>query len=428
MQKSLESNKNLDDPRKGDGGGTSPEKLDMIEKRDFLELNNKVMEVVQPYCNQAREVAKCDAEGRAYTGHTEKHVVQVAEKSQETADALESVIGKGTLSDKATLERNENEPNRVNFGFGIDRNILETAALSHDTGMSGGYKITETNGEDGQPHYDVSECKNFNDIRSNHSLNSAINVLGNREQYNNMGFSNEQVDIIAAECMAHSKSNSGVKDLNSKEDWGKCFDKIDATVQAYNEEYPGQEISFNRSAFEQNYEKLGQLATSALALRIGDVSRDSHPNDEAQSGEKVHVDRSTINDNVNSRENEVANADVKIADDNIESQKSREVHVGEQNITENHTSLDDNGKVTHKITINDMNSGKLCTQAAIQEHIGEMGSDGTKGTNVDARFDVNIKFDGECSESTIDSYDTFRDKMSTIYENVQINYPWDKEE
>ncbi len=230
--------------------------------------------------------------------------------------------------------------------------------------------------------------------------------------------------------MAHSKSNSGVKDLNSKSDWSGCFDKIDAAVDAYNKDHPEQPVSFDRSAFENDDKKLGQTAAAALSLRIGDVSKDSHPDAVSQSGEQIHVDRSSINDSAGNFKDEVADADISRGDaqENVDSPKSRQVHAGEQNIIENHTVREADGAVSHEITVMDGNSAPKCTQEAITDHIGELAS------APDAHFETKINFNGECSEETKASYNDYRDHMENArddqtgklkYANVSIHYPWD---
>ena len=390
-----------------------------------------VKEITQHYYDEARTLAQNSDVGRDFTDHTEAHVEQVAEKSLETADALESAIEKGEFQ----IEN----PNadHINFVGNIDKSVLEGAALSHDTGMSGNgyaleYKVDE-NGkkqfikdEDGNYIVKNEDNNNFNEVRENHSLNSAVNVLADREKYKELGYSDSQIDMMAAECMAHSKSSSGVANLNSKSDWSDCFDRVDATVAKYNEDHPDSPIAFDRTQFESNDEKLGQLATSTLALRVGDVSRDSGPEAISQSGEKVYVDRDTLNDNGGSVKEELSGADITRGENHetIDSTKSRQVHTGEQNITENHTTCDANGNVNHEITVNDGNSAPKCTQDAISDHLGEFAS--AKGGN----FNIEVKFDSPCSPESKASYEDFRKQIEgdSKYDNITITYPWDKEE
>jgi len=390
-----------------------------------------VKEITQHYYDDARTLAQNSDVGRDFTDHTEAHVEQVAEKSLETADALEAAIEKGQF------QIENPDADHINFVGNIDKSVLEGAALSHDTGMSGNgyaleYKVDE-NGkkqfikdDDGNYVVKNEDNNNFNEVRENHSLNSAVNVLADREKYKELGYTDSQIDMMAAECMAHSKSSSGVANLNSKADWSDCFDRIDATVAKYNEDHPDSPITFDRSQFESNDEKLGQLATSTLALRVGDVSRDSGPEAISQSGEKVYVDRDTLNDEGGSVKEELSGADITRGENHeaIDSTKSRQVHTGEQNITENHTTCDANGNVNHEITVNDGNSAPKCTQDAISDHLGEFAS--AKG----GKFNVEVKFDSPCSPESKASYEDFRKQIEgdSKYDNISITYPWDKEE
>ena len=324
----------------------------------------------------------------------------------------------------------------------IDKITLKGTALSHDTGMAGnGYALTPVLREDGKLLKDENgkkvyekdvdgnyvihpENNNFKEVRENHSLNSAINVLKNRDQYKEAGYTDEQVDKMAVECMAHSKSNSGVANLNSKSDWLDCFDRIDATVETHNKDHSDSPISFDRSAFENDANKLGSLASETFALRVGDVSRDSFAGAEAHSGEKVNVDRDSLNNRAGLIEGELEGAIITIGDnrDSIDSIKSRQVHAGEQNICDNHTYLGNGGSLTHEITVSDGVSAPQCTQEALRDHLGELAS------ARDGEFDVNIEFTEPCDDYARESYEKFRDDATGKYENVSIHYPWDEEE
>ena len=393
-----------------------------------------VKEITQHYYDDARTLAQGSEIGQNFTDHTEAHVEQVAEKSLEAADALESAIDKGTFKIES------DDPDHVELVGNIDKSVLEGAALSHDTGMSGnGYALEYYKGEDGKKHCRRDEegnivvkkenNANFDEVRENHSLNSAINVLADREKYKELGYSDSQVDMMAAECMAHSKSSSGVADLNSRSDWGECFDRIDAAIDQYNKDHPDEpNLTFDRKRFESNDEKMGQLATSTLALRVGDVSRDSGPEAISQSGKKVYVDRNTVNDAGGTKDEEVKNAEITRGEnrEEITNEISRPIHVGEQNIVENHTICNEDGSVVHEIKVDDANSAPKCTQKAISDHIGEFAS--ASGGN----FIMDIDFNTPTSEKTKDdpvrkSYDDFRNDMQAKYKNIEITYPWDKE-
>ena len=412
--------------------GDPPQEYDGVNP----ETAYKVRDITAAYYEQAGDLARSDKVGRVFTDHKEDHVEMVADKSIEAGDAIKTAVENGGL-------RRINEEGRVAFSSDIDKMSLEGAALSHDTGMAGnGYELTpildekgiQAKDEHGQKLFEKNpdgsyvvqpeSNKDFNVVRDNHSLNSAINVLANRDQYKAAGYSDVQVDKMAAECMAHSKSSSGVSDLNSKANWSDCFDRIDSTVTAYNSDHPDAPISFDRSSFEGDDKQLESLATETFALRIGDVSRNSGPEAEAHSGEAVYVDRSTINDHAGSVEGELKNANITIGEngDPIENIKSRQVHVGEQNIIDNHTYVGDNGNLAHEVTVADGSSAPKCTQEALNDHLGELAS------AKDGEFDVDISFDRPCDEYAKESYEKFRDEAAGKYDNVNIHYPWDKEE
>lgn len=429
--------------KRSDSSDTS-EKPERYESEN-PEMANKVRDITSPYYEQAGDLARNNEKGRAFTDHKEDHVEMVADKSLEAGDAIKSAVENGSLGQSA-------KEGRVAFSADIDNATLEGAALSHDTGMAGnGYALTpllDENGsqvkdEHGQKMYEKTDGSyvihpetnsDFDEVRGNHSLNSAINVLANRDQYKDAGYSDAQVDKMAAECMAHSKSSSGVSDLNSEENWSDCFDRIDSTVAAYNADHPDATISFDRSAFEGDDKQLGSLASETLALRVGDVSRDSGPDAEAHSGEAVHVDRSTIDDHAGDAKKEIQNADIYLGDSKFEStpdmtdeQKrninfSRMIHAGEQNITDNNTFVGNDGNVTHEVTVADGCSAPKCTQHALEDHLGELAS------AKDGQFDVSIKFDSPCDDFAKESYEEFRDDAKKHYRNVSIQYPWDEEE
>ena len=392
------------------------------------EMADAVRDITSPYYEKAGELARHNDSGRLFTDHKEDHVEMVAEKSLEAGDAIKEAIEKKGLGQSGG-------DGRVTLSPDIDKKTLEGAALSHDTGMAGdGYalsyhEVKDANGKDvkiydknpdGSYVIHREDNSNFNEVRENHSLNSALNVLENREKYREAGYSDTQIDKMAAECMAHSKSSSGVSDLNSKSNWSDCFDRMDAAIDAYNADHPDAKISFDRSAFEENDEQLGSLASETLALRVGDVSRSSGPDAEAHSGEAVHVDRTTLDNRAESAEDEVKNANISIGEngDRVDNEKSRTIHAGEQNIINNSTYVGEDGLFTHEVTVADGTSAPNCTQNALKDHIGEMAS--AKGEN----FDMHVIFEKPCDEHAMDSYMDFKSRMATMFPNVNLEYHW----
>lgn len=373
-----------------------------------------VKSIVQCFLAKAGDLAKKSDLGKNFTDHREKHSEMVAIKALEAADAIEKALTYKAMG-KTCMK------GRVKFEAGIDKAALEGAAISHDTGMSGtGYALDSSNGS-----YSVRilDSTNFDVVRCNHPFNSALNVLSNRTQYTDLGYTDTQVDIMAVECMIHSKSCSGVSDLNSMSDWQNCFARIEAGVAAYNRDHPDHQISFNRQLFLTDTKLLGRVAAAGLALRIGDVSRDSGPGAISQVGEPIYVDRSKIHNHAGTMDGEIEGVPiVRGADyEEIQDFKSRRIHAGEQNISYNRTHFDKTrGYVIHEITVRDSNSAPKCTQNAIQEHLGELR------TARDEQFIVHISFEDDYDDVIKEDYTAFRDNLSAKGVNYSIIYPWDE--
>lgn len=391
---------------------------------DNPEIADKVREIVKDSFAEAKALSFSAREGkmngRFFTDHKEKHVEMVAEKSLEAARAISSAV---ILASGCERTRSEGT---IPFSSNIDNAVLEGAGLSHDTGMRGdGYTLIVS--EDNTYSAVRTNNNNFDEIRKNHSLNSALNILINREKYIAAGYSNEQVDKMAAECMAHSKSSSGVTNLNSREQWSDCFNRIDVAVAAYNRDHVNGPITFNRGIFENDDEQLGALASETLALRIGDVSRDSYPGAEAQSGENVYVDISLLGRG-NTWEAEIGNPNsVTIGEyhESVDSELSRRIHAGEQNISENHTVAGGDGEIFHRITIRDSSVAPLCTQEAINDHVGELA------TASEGQYVVEIDFESSWDEGAYNTYSTFAHNIMQIlrtkgHRNISFSFPWDR--
>ena len=392
-----------------------------------------------PYYEAAVQVARNSPDlGRDFTDHKTAHAEMVAVKALEAGRAIIEAVARGALGGEAA-------EGRVALNGQIDLMALEGAALFHDTGMcGGGYAMLEDLDKDGVPERDASgrivylrgahglyemaneDDLNFAQVRTYHSLNSGIFVLANRSGLRDAGFTDLQVDRMAAACMAHSKSNSGVRDLNSKADWAECFDRLDAGAMAWNIDHQDAPISFDRTPFEADDALLGALASETLALRVGDVSRDSGPDAEVQTGETVRVDRDTLDSYGGSITAELENAVITIGEMNedVRSEKSRQVHAGEQNITENHTFVGEEGVLTHEITVADGCSAPRCTQQAVDDHLGELYS------ARDGRFAVWVlfqRFEDDGEGFFRDSWEDFRVQAANDYPNIEIQYPWDGE-
>ena len=117
--------------------------------------------------------------------------------------------------------------------------------------------------------------------------------------------------MVALDCMGHSKSCSGVRDLTSHEQWTNCFNRIDEAVELYNQKYPAAQIYFDKSiwttgetykkpseknskqlvdVYKFNRETLARSASTIAALRLGDANREAARFPYTQGGEAIWVD------------------------------------------------------------------------------------------------------------------------------------------
>ena len=297
---------------------------------------------------------------RTYSDHGTHHAALVATKSLEAADAIE----------------------RANFGnvwySSIDRRELEVAAIMHDTGMDGGQFKTYTDG---------------NALRKDHSLNSAIHVLENREAIAALSVN---VDAVALDCMGHSKSCSGVRDLTSREQWTDCFNRIDAAVELYNQKFPNAKIFFDKSTWTDgttylrgskiiynfNRETLARTAATVAASRLGDANREAAQFPYTQGGERIEVDFDSYVTPAKDWHAEISKAKIFIVNENgtrtsllsgiDENGFGRMYMSGEGNLS---MSCEFNSKTQNVREVFKVFNGKsfpLSTQICIEERLGEL--------------------------------------------------------
>lgn len=365
------------------------------EIKDIDDAIKGIRDLTKENIKEATNIALNNKHGEYYTDHNEGHIEQVTYKSIEAGKAFADMAADGGF-DYGDVANNDK---LVKFGSDIDYKVLAGAAMSHDTGMSDhGYNVYMNKGEpkrdaDGKIEIklqDNIDRKEFDNVRSSHTLNSAINILKRRDEYTKLGYSDEQIDNMAVLAFAHSKSNSGLQNLINKDNWKTCFDVLDAAIGKYNEDNAdAATIKFDRSkAFSDD--NLSKLALSTLALRVGDVSRDSGDGALSQSGEIININKERIKKDAKNFKDEVSDDNsvmIKTADGKIKSMKnddedsyikSRQCHTGEQNIIHNKTYYDKNThQLVHEILINDGEHAKYCTAEAIKDHIGEFGSAGS---------------------------------------------------
>ena len=380
---------------------------------------NSLNKIFQNYYKRAKEIALNNEEGQVYTDHNTEHFMMVLDK---TTSIIKSI--KEYVTSKPSASTNDTD--YIPFSDKVNSNVITAISLAHDTGMCGfGYTFCiDSNGlyikqKDNYYKMKPLNITDYSEIRTNHGLNSALIVLQNRKELRNLGFTDVEIDEIATICMSHFISTSGVFNVNSKKNWFECFLRINSAIKAYNNDNTNSLIYFDeKPLISDNY--LRTLATESLAIRLGDVSRDSGPKAKSQSGEIVFVDRNSFNNKGNSIESELKNAHITIGDSGKEilSLKSRQVHAGEQNILFNETHIGSNNSLVHTITVKDGNSVPKCTQTAIHDHTRVLASAPKES------FDVEIKFLKNCDAFSKSSYNSFRNDCIKEYTNINIIYPW----
>ena len=366
------------------------------------ELSAHVLNDAMQFYNTASDVAEEEHNTflATFTDHGVKHILEVANKSQEAADAIDEIVkGDG-------------------FYQPVDRKTLQVAALLHDVGM------------DGDDHVDYSS-DNGNAVRADHPMNSAIHVLEMADTIKKYGVDPETVALVV---LTHSKSCSGLSDLRNEADWSHCVDELRRHVEIYNDQHPNNPIDFDiskftdgsthparrsipalkkqekiwnnthsadepfvprKEAYNFDKKKLGEMVSMAAALRLGDANRDAPEIPITQSGRNISLDwksyksapdgLATLEDRANaegfaSRAFLVGKNGniIKPGTDGFDMKgMSRKTYYGEGNISSMKTSIDHKeGKMSGEYTIKDPKLFPCSTQAAIAERVGEMATMG----------------------------------------------------
>ena len=329
------------------------------EVREKHEVARKVSE---EYYKKGRELAESYQQLRSFTDHNSLHIDQVCEKTLKAAEVLEDCL--------------RNDPN---YGP-IDEGEALAAARLHDTGMDGD---TSRNYQDIDGKGTVDDGTK---LRKDHASNSAMHILENRDALEAAGVDPDRVAFYA---FAHSKSSSGLSDLNSEECWNKAFDNIEKFVEMHNNN-PNctQKVSFDRSKFDDPEVRASARSTIA-ALRFGDANRDAPEGDQnlTQGGGVIEVDSSGYDRNheygdwEEERKAFKATAtypDGRVAhtgtDDFDKTKYSTGIYVGEGNLSTINCVKGKNNEITEEFAVKDATMAPHCTFNAINERLGEMST------------------------------------------------------
>ena len=293
--------------------------VDEYQERLTPKEIEEIKAIVGPHYENGKEIAQDVEEFKTYKEHHDYingHIEKVRSKSLEAADTLSEHF-------------KENDYGGL-YSPNIDRRTLEITALYHDTGMDGNLSPEEfkkakeeynNNPENRRKYvekylknakkeaavqgtiFDINDAtiranKDFEEngfgktIRPNHSLESAIHALRDRENISKYG---ANADQVALNCLLHSKSNSGLKNIHSEKDWHKAVERLEKRVNEFNKTHPNEQIKFDSSFLinedgKFNQEKLKEMRSEALALRIGDANGHDSKSKTSQNGTTLEFD------------------------------------------------------------------------------------------------------------------------------------------
>lgn len=363
--------------------------------RDLPETEFKeYQERVAPIYENNRQIAGKIPDFDFYKEHNSRHIELTCDKTQQVCEVIKETMKADDYAGCYTPD--------------IDSRTVRIAALYHDTGMD--HNVTPETFEE-----EKSRCKTADfekSFRSEHSLQSAIHVLRDREFIEKHG---DNADNIAMLCYLHSKSTSGVVNLCSGSQLKNAVESLTAAVNEFNKNHSDERISFSDSFLkpresdsegkskEYGIGECGRFRTEAWCLRMGDSNAHDSKSRISQNGKPLDFDITeswnnggekftdtlkeitkygahNILDYSNAREKcikeEVQYADVRIAgqkldDENDRNGVQRMFAVGEGNFK----SLDvvnENGVPTERIVLENANAFPLSTQQCIEERAKEM--------------------------------------------------------
>lgn len=440
------------------------EQKDQIKYKEVLKTKelDELRAVASVHYKNGKQLGDKVPEFNTYKEHHDiesGHIEKVRVKSLEAADALETHFSQNDYDGLYS-------PN-------IDRRTIEVMSIYHDTGMDGNIKAEDYETERaafisdegirekfvanalskkekeaveaGKPFDRVAEEQKANEkfvregfenhFRPNHSLESAIHALRDRESISKLGVS---ADEVALGCLVHSKSNSGLRNIASEDDWRVAVGRLQDRVDEFNQSHLEEQIHFDSSfllnkddSFTQ--EKLAEMRSEAIVLRIGDANGHDTNSRTSQNGKAIEftLEQKTVTDKLPSDfeskfENgdyeayflEVQSADVKV--DGVELNNSndpkgisRMFAVGEGNFQSLNCEVEGNGTIKQNFELCDGNAFPLSTQHCIEERLGEYK------TAQPMNYTPVVKLGNNYSDEVYKSYLAFADRIERDY-NVKM--------
>ena len=440
------------------------EQKDRIKYKEVLEAKelDELRDVASVHYENGKRLGDKVPEFNTYKEHHDiesGHIEKVRVKSLEAADALEAHFSHNDYDGLYS-------PN-------IDRRTIEVMSIYHDTGMDGNIKAEDYETERATFISDEAQREKYvsnalakkekevaetgkifdreteekkanekferegfeNHFRPNHSLESAIHVLRDRESISKLGVN---ADEVALGCLVHSKSNSGLRNIASEDDWRVAVGRLQNRVDEFNQSHPDEQIHFDSSFLLNkddsfNQEKLSEMRSEAIVLRIGDANGHDTNSRTSQNGKAIEftLEEKNATDELPSDfeskfENgdyeayflEVQSAAVKV--DGVELNNandpkgvSRMFAVGEGNFQSLNCEVEDSGTIKQNFELCDGNAFPLSTQHCIEERLGEYK------TAQPMNYTPVVKLGKNCSNEVYESYLAFADRVERDY-NVRM--------
>lgn len=388
-------------------------KIEVSHKKEVFEAEElqELKELVDPHYENGKKIA---GHIESLNSHKEHHLLEgghigkVHDRSLEAADVITECLEKNT--DQSLYSAN------------IDYKTLEVMALYHDTGMDG--NIPESEYDIQKEKYNKTEKakdKAFEDtFRDYHSLESAIHVLRERGQIESKGVN---ADEVAVGCLLHSKSCTDVDNLEDTSQWRTAVKGLQDRVNEYNEQYPEEQISFDSSFLldekgDFNQEKLSEMRTECLCLRVGDGNGHDELSHISQNGKEIYFDLENYEFDKSDTgwRDEITRADVRIDGqmlDNANDPKGfgRMYSLGEGNLKKMFMESGPDGQIVQVFEIGHINSYPYCTQECIEERLKEFKT----APSMIENYKPEIRFTGKCSKETRKNYVRFRRAMYRRY-------------
>lgn len=435
------------------------ERKEIIKYKEVLEADelNELRANVSIYYENGKKIADKIPEFNNYKEHNDiesGHIEKVRVKSIEAADVMETHF-------------RQNDYDGL-FSPNIDRRSIEVMSLYHDTGMDGNIRAEDyevereayLSNEEIRERYlaealiKKEKSKTFDRVaeeekankkfdekgfeshfRSDHSLESAIHVLRDRESVAKYGVN---VDKVALGSFVHSKSNSGLENLASEDEWRLAIGRMHDRVDEFNKAHPDEQIYFDSSfllnkddSFKQ--EELAQMRSEAIVLRIGDANGHDTNSRISQNGKVIEFNlekkeaREDLPGDFKSKLTkteyedyflEVQSADVKVGGvelNNANDKKgvSRMFAVGEGNFKSLSCDVDASGNIRQNFELCDGNAFPISTQKCIVERLGEYK------TAKPMTYTAVVKLGDKCSDEVYKSYLEFAGRLEG-YDNIKL--------